>query len=140
MQKLSIKAAETTECDVISCLLQDSIFHFSSLTLHDDQKCLRLMANRFCWELLEKEPHYYRVHSGLYIYNIENIIINDNFKRMKEDKYLSLLAMHAAENEITMLFSGDKTAVVKTNKICVYLKDLHDQYATPVIPVHEGHV
>jgi hypothetical protein len=113
------------------------------------------MANRFCWELLgEEEPekvknilpnndnerkgrHYFRVHSGLYIHDVENISINDNFKKMKQERYINLLTMHASENEINMVFSGHKTACIKIKSLCVYLKDLHAKYPTRVLPQHE---
>ena len=142
-KKLFLKASDVESCDIISSLMQDSIFHVSALSFHDDRKCLRLMINRFCWELVKDDPEnehqkqrYFRVHSGLYIHNIENIIINDNFKDIKGEKYVSLLSMHASNEEINMLFSGHKTACIKVKDICVYLKDLHDKYPTPSLPAH----
>ncbi len=102
------------------------------------------MINRFCCELIKdnletgsQRKHYFRVHSGLYIHNIQNITINDNFKKIKGEKHINLLAMHASEKEINLLFSGHKTACIKTEDICVYLKDLHNKYPTPALPEHK---
>lgn len=140
---LFLKASDVESCDVISSLLQDSIIHISSLSFHEDRKCLRLMVNRFCWELLDeskkrKDHHYFRVHSGLYIHNIKNISISDNFKKILHDRYLNLLAMHYADDEISILFSGHKNAYIKIDDVCIYLKDLHEKYPTPSMPNHEN--
>jgi hypothetical protein len=143
-KRVFLKATDIENCDIISSLLQDSIFHVSALSFHENRKCLRLVINRFCWELIKdnletgaKRKHYFRVHSGLYIHNIQSITINDNFKKIKEEKYINLLAMHASEKEINLLFSGHKTACIKIEDICVYLKDLHDKYPTPALPEHK---
>lgn len=142
--RVFIKATDIENSDIISSLLQDSIFHISAFSFHEHKKCLRLMINRFCWELTKndseseyKKKHYFRVHSGLYIHNIQSITINDKFKDLKGEKYVSLLAMHSSQDEINLLFSGHKVACIKVKDICVYLKDLHDVYPTPTMPEHE---
>ena len=165
IKKLFLKANDEASCDVISSLLQDSIFHITSHSFHEDKKCLRLMLNRFCWELLSAEDHdnyendnnnahiiiqnihnqieknpykkcYFRVHSGLYIHNVQSVSINDNFKDILKERYLNLLAMHATGNEISILFSGHKNVCVKVDQLNVYLKDLHDRYPTPTRSIH----
>lgn len=155
--KLFLKADDEASCNVISSLLQDSIFHITSHSFHEDKRCLRLMLNRFCWELLSAEDHenygndddcnrstnnadkkcYFRVHSGLYIHNVQSVSINDNFKDIVKERYLNLLAMHAAGGEISILFSGHKNVCVKVDQLNVYLKDLHDRYPTPTRSVHD---
>ena len=137
-EKLLIKAETIEECDVISALVQDSIFHMTYHSFHEDKKCLRLMINRFCWELekdFEQHQCYFRVHSGLYIHGVESITVNGNFKR--SNGYLNLLAMHASEHEINLLFSEHKHICVNISELRVYLKDLHDVYPTLVKPCHE---
>ena len=150
-QKFFLKAHNEEGCDVISSLLQDSIFHISSHSFHDDKKCLRLMLNRFCWELLSEEDHrnaekgvpdrpgrqYYRVHSGLYIHDVQSVTVNDNFKDIAQERYLNLLTMHAAGNEINLQFSGHKNVCLKVNSLNIYLNDLHDRYPSPVRSLHE---
>lgn len=137
-EKLLIKAETIEECDLISALVQDSLFHMSYHSFHEDRKCLRLMINRFCWELeKDNEQHqcYFRVHSGLYIHGVESIIVNDSFKH--STGYLNLLAMHASEHEINLIFSDHKHVCINISKILVYLKDLHDVYPTMAKPCHE---
>ncbi|MDR0968686.1 MAG: DUF2948 family protein [Holosporaceae bacterium] len=132
-----IKAEDLAGCDLISSLIQDSIFHLSFHSFHKEQKRFRLMLNRFCWESVkdfEKEGCYYRVHSGLYIHNVDSIIANDD---VKKDRYLNLLTFHASEKEINMVFSDNKHICIKINGVLVYLKDLHDRYPTTSLPTHE---
>jgi hypothetical protein len=142
-EKLYIKAQNYENCDIISSLLQDSIFHIHSPSFHENNGCLRLLLNRFCWELTEEstlensnDETFFRVHSGLYIDNVNSIVINDNFKKIKQDKYLNLLTMHVSSSEINILFSEHRSMCIKINGICVYLKDLHDRYPTSIQPKH----
>jgi hypothetical protein len=118
------------------------------------------MLNRFCWETIPiasdnftkktrgyestyltkkgKDEHFiFRVHSGLYIHNITDIVVNDNFKKTKKAEYMNLLAMHVVNDEINLLFSDNKNVYIKTGGVCVHLKDLHDRYPSPSIPKHE---
>ncbi|MDR2067883.1 MAG: DUF2948 family protein [Holosporaceae bacterium] len=139
---MAIKADSIDGCDLISSLLQDSIFHISHHSFNENKKCLRLMLNRFCWESIgdfAETQCYFRVHSGLYIQNIDSISVNDNF-RNGDDAYLSLLTLHASEKEINLIFSDHKHVCININGLLIHLKDLHDKYPTPSCPVHLPHV
>lgn len=80
---------------------------------------------------------YFRVHSGLYIHNVDKVVINDNFKKAKKERYLNLLALHACNNEINLLFAGHKNMCLKISKIDVHLKDLNQKYQTAICPQRE---
>ncbi|MDR0678525.1 MAG: DUF2948 family protein [Holosporaceae bacterium] len=137
-EKLLIKAVNFEECDIISSLVQDSILHISFHSFHEDQKCLRLMLNRFCWEFtnsFDEKKCYYRVHSGLYIHNVNSIMVNNN---IREHSYLNMLTLHSSKNEINLVFSGNKHMRVNIGNILVYLKDLHEKHPTLSLPVHGG--
>ncbi|MDR1983108.1 MAG: DUF2948 family protein [Holosporaceae bacterium] len=136
-ENLLIKAISLEECDTISSLVQDSILHISFHSFHEEKKCLRLMLNRFCWESVDcfdKEKCYYRVHSGLYIHNINSIMVNNN---IREHKYLNMLTFHSSKNEINLIFSGNKHMCINVSDTLIYLKDLHEKHPTPTLPVHE---
>ena len=137
-EKLYMKAQTTADCDVISTLLQDAIFHTSSYSYHEDTKCLRLMLNRFCWELMDYPltSTFYRVHSGIFIYDAESVICDGRFKK-NETTFYNLLAFHVSDKEINMCFSDNHHICVKIGKINVYMKDLHDKYPTEICPVHK---
>lgn len=136
---LSLKATSVEECDVMSTLLQDSIFHFQYHDFDEQAGGFHLMLNRFCWED-DKEPDnssYYRVHSGLYIHNVISVKVNKSFRNNRH-KYLSLLTMHASPREINLLFADNKHICIEVNDILVYLKDLHEKYPTLAKPIHES--
>lgn len=139
MEKINLKARSEEDCDVISALLQDSIFKVSGCHYLADQKCFRIIFNRFCWEhshKFDEEQCYHRVHSGLYIHNVKTVHVNDNFQK-KPHHYYNLLAMHANKNEINLIFSDHRHIYIKVDGILVYLKDLHDKYPTLSKPKHE---
>jgi hypothetical protein len=138
MQKnLLIKAEDFEGGDLISSLVQDSVFHISLHSFREENKIFSLMLNRFCWESVsdfEEEKCYYRVHSGLYIHNVESVSAGID---VNGDQYLNLLAFHLSEKEINLIFSENKHICVKINGVLVYLKDLHDRYPTLSLPKHD---
>jgi hypothetical protein len=137
-ERVLIKAEDFEGGDLISSLVQDSIFHISFNAFDREKKIFNLMLNRFCWESVadfEKDECYYRVHSGLYIHYAESVILGPG---VKEDQYLNLLTFHLSENEINMVFSKNKHVCIKINGILIYLKDLHDRYPTLSLPEHEA--
>jgi hypothetical protein len=133
--RLLVKANNVDDCDVLSSLLQDSIFHISTPSFHEKKGCLRLLLNRFCWETKEEDV-FFRVHSGLYIHHVTAVTVNDNFKKIRQEQYLDLLAMHISSEEVNILFSGDKIMCAKISDTCIHLKDLSDRYPTMVCPGH----
>ncbi len=138
MERLYIKAINEQDCEVISALLQDSIFKISACDFDEKNRCLCLLLNRFCWEHSHKfneEQCYHRVHSGLYIHNVINMKVNKNF-RNQDYAYMNLLAVYASSKEINLLFSGHKHLYIEVDDILIYLKDLHEKYPTLSIPIH----
>jgi len=139
MSHLKLKATTIEECDIISSLFQDSIFHVQCHSFDNDKGCFHLLLNRFCWEDLsnyEQDKCYYRANSGLYIHNVTDVKVNKSFKNNRHN-YLTLLAIHASENEINIMFSDNKHVCISVNGILVYLQDLHEKYPTLTRPQHE---
>ena len=137
-EKLRMKAVTIEDCDVVSMLLQDSIFHPSSYSYYNDTHCLRLMLNRFCWELLHdtSTTTFYRVYSEVFIYNVTSVICDSKFKKVPTTFY-NLLTFHASEKEITICFSDNHYMCVTVDSLKIYLKDLHEKYPTTVCPSHK---
>lgn len=136
MDSLSLKATTIEECDVISALCQDSIFHFQHHDFDENNGCLTLILNRFCWEDVdefEKEDCYFRVLSALCIHNIESIKVNKAFQNNRH-AYLNLLAIHASPQEINLLFSDNKHICVFNSEKLVQLVDLSDKHPTLSFP------
>ncbi len=139
MEKVNLKAQSEEDCDIISALIQDSISKVSGCSYLKDQRCFRVILNRFCWEhshKFEEEQCYHRVHSGLYIHNIKTIHVNDNFRK-KPHHYYNLLTMHANKDEINLIFSDHRHVYIKVDGILVYLKDLHEHFPTLNKPYHD---
>ena len=137
-KKLLLKAENFDECDIISSLLQDSIFHISFHFFNKEKNRFHLMLNRFCWEYVDSfdvNGSCYRVHTGLYVHYVDSIFTNG---AMTDGQYLSLLTCHTSKNEINLIFSENKQICICVSKILIYLKDLHDRYPTLSIPNHNN--
>ena len=138
-ERMRLKATTLEECDVISSLFQDAILHVQCHSFDSHAGCFHLMLNRFCWEdydNYESNQCYYRVNSGLYIHNVVDIRVNKSF-RENHHNYLTLLAIHASDHEVNLMFSDNKHICVSINGILIYLQDLHEKYPTLVAPKHE---
>lgn len=144
--KLFLKGTNESECDIISSMLQDSIFHFTFHAFDQSKRCMRIMFNRFCWENseikqekpCEDEHSLFRVHSCLYIYNVSNITYSLNaLDTQQHGHFMNLLSMHAADKEISLLFSDHRHIYINVDEILVYLKDLHMKHPTIIKPSHD---
>ncbi|MDR3155706.1 MAG: DUF2948 family protein [Holosporaceae bacterium] len=138
--KFLIKASSIGELEIISALLQDSIFHKTAHSFHEDGRCLRVLMNRFCWE---KEPCidddqqiFFRVNCGLYIYHVKAIGMSKNFKEITDHNFLNLLVVRGNEHSVILNFSDHNTLKIDVDRIQIYIKDLHDTYPTLSCPVH----
>ncbi len=137
-EALRLKAETNEQVDVISTLLQDAIFNIDMCSLHDEDSCLRMLFNRFCWELIDENTLvYYRVYSCLYIHAVTGIKANINISQHDKHEFLNLLGMHStAENELMFIFSGGKHLKVSVERISVYMKDINHPWITSSIPRH----
>jgi hypothetical protein len=136
--RLALKAVCSNGGLLISSLLQDSIFHLSTYSFHQSQGRLRLLLNRFCWESADDgNKKFFRVHSGLYVYNVKSVAVSENL-RNKRGNYLNLLAVQVpSADRIELTFSEHASILLDVNCICIYLRDLHDKHPTPSCPAHE---
>ena len=107
-ERLKLKATSDSDMDILSTMLQDSIYKFNMCSYHEDyQKCFRMIFNRFCWENDDKEQT--RAHIGLYIHNVENIFVNKEILNDSKIQYLNLLMCYCTdENNIYFVFSESK--------------------------------
>lgn len=137
-EELFLKAVTYEEIDIISSLLQDSIFSIDAHAFSQENRCFFMLINRFCWETQNTESieKYERTHSGLYIHNVNKIIGNMEIKKHKKEHFLNILAIYATGNEVNIIFSENKHIIIETEKICVYLKDIEKRWSTKTAPAH----
>ena len=139
-EHLKLKATNHEQVDVISALLQDAIFHINMCSFDEDnEKCLRLLFNRFCWECEDEDTLvHYRVHTVIYIHHVEAIYANKQIKEHSRGDFLSLLGMHSTnENEIILLFSGNRQVKIEVSEILLYMQDINNPWPTYTTPHHE---
>ena len=143
VENLKLKATDHEQIDVISALLQDSIFHINMCSFDEDnEKCLSLLFNRFCWECENGENLvHYRVHSAVYIHRVKAIYANKHIKSHTRSDFLNLLGIHSTnDNEIVLLFSGKGQIKVEVEELLVYMQDINNPWPTYTTPRHELHV
>lgn len=139
-EQLKLKATNKADIDVLSAMLQDSIYKFNMCSYHDEhQKCFRMIFNRFCWENADREQS--RTHIGLYIHNVESIFVNHEISNNSKIQYLNLLMCYCTdENDIYFIFSENKKIRIHVGEILVYAKDLHTPWPTHNIPSHKANL
>ena len=130
-----IKITNAEDFNVLSLILQDSIYSLSMGSFHADKKnCLRMIFNRFCWE---NSSLYTRVHTAIYIHDVKNIYVNDSINDDNKHQMLNLLTSYVTgENEIIFVFSENKKIKIEVSELLVYVKDLHEPWPINVMPLH----
>ena len=138
-QKLKLKFLDKNEIKIFSTLCQDGIFSVDEIIYNKSDKVLVATFSRFCWEFIEKkikDKTFYRVVSGIRICNVNNInYINKD--KIGSSKFINLLSVDNAENEIILNFSSDITIKLLVEKIEIYLDDLDMPWPTGKKPMHK---
>lgn len=139
-EPLKLKATTHDQVDILSTLLQDSIFHMSMCSLHiDEDGSIKLLFNRFCWECYDEDDlGHYRTHSIVHIYNAKTIHMNNKDDHHDDHEYMNLLGMHTTkDNHIVLLFSGNKQIKIGITDILVLLEDVDKPWITYYAPRHD---
>lgn len=142
-EPLKLKATNHEQVDVMSALLQDAIFHINMCSFDEnEEKCLRLLFNRFCWECEDEDNLvHYRIHTAIYIHNVKAVYANNHIKEHKRKHFLNLLGIHSTnDNEIILLFSDNKQVKVEVDKILIYMQDINNPWITYTTPRHELYI
>ena len=138
-RKLKLKFLDKDDIKIFSTLCQDGIFSIDEIIYNKSDKILIATFSRFCWEFVEKEikdETFYRVVSGIRIYNV-NKITYTNKDKINSSKFINLLSVHYDKNEITLNFSLDVTIKLFIEKIEIYLDDLDMPWPTGKKPMHQ---
>ena len=138
-QKLKLKFLEKDEIKIFSTLCQDGIFSVDEIIYNKSDKVLIATFSRFCWEFVEKkikDKTFYRVVSGIRICSV-NKINYVNKDKIGSSKFINLLSVNNAGNEIMLNFSSDITIKLLVEKIEIYLDDLDMPWPTGKKPMHK---
>jgi len=138
-KKLKLKFLDKDEINIFSTLCQDGIFSIEEIIFNQSDKILLATFSRFCWEIVEKKnknDSFYRVVSGIRIYNVNkiNYVNKDN---IDTSKFINLLSVDYNENEIKLNFSSDLTIKLFVEKIEIFLDDLDMPWPTGKKPIHK---
>ena len=138
-KKLKLKFLDKDEINIFSTLCQDGIFSIEEIIFNQSDKILLATFSRFCWEIVEKKnknDSFYRVVSGIRIYNVNkiNYVNKDN---IDTSKFINLLSVDYNENEIKLNFSSDLTIKLFVEKIEIFLDDLDMPWPTGKKPMHK---
>ena len=138
-KKLKLKFLDKDEIKIFSTLCQDGIFSFDEFIYNKSDKVLIATFSRFCWESVEKnikEKTFYRVVSGIRIFNV-NKITYTNKDKINSSKFINLLSVDYDKNKITLNIYLDITIKLFIEKIEIYLDDLDMPWPTGKKPMHK---
>ena len=139
-----LKATDFESLDVISTLMYNAIFYSTSFHFHDN--VFQLFANRFMWEEAVKHisgeandeldeavsddehtliafdkksyhKHFRRTHAVLTFYNVESV---DLFGIDRSSAPMTILAIHASDNEIHIVIANKKHIRLRCSDIRVH--------------------
>ena len=103
---LKIRFLQFKDILIFSALCQDSIFSKDEFYFDRSNKMFIATFSRFCWEYNSSEfenSTFYRVVSGFRILNVKDIIY-ENFEKIKNSEFLSLLSVYYKKNDNFTIF------------------------------------
>jgi hypothetical protein len=134
---LHLKTSSKEEVSLLSTLLQDAILSVTALHYHPKTHVFFFLANRFCWEAVEKcgNGPYYRVHCAVRIENVISVH-KQGFTQHGLVRTLSLLSIQAEEKELLFTFAGGYALRVNIGEVCMSLHDMSTPWTTANKPQH----
>ena len=144
---LNIGAFDTSDLEIVSSLIQDSILPTSEIKWLANSYKLALLINRFRWEdkrlAISQRRNLERVQSLLMISNIRAISSN-GFSPKQKDKILSILSIsfdgiEGGAGNILIVLSGNGGIRVEVDALKINLRDVTMPYSAPsgLSPEHE---
>ena len=144
---LNIGAFDQRDLEVVSSLIQDSIFPTSELKWLTKVNKLALLANRFRWEdkslaqLRDRKAE--RVQSLLMISHVKSVS-SSGFSPKQKDKILSILSISfdgedGGSGRILIILSGNAGIRVEVDALEIHLRDVTMPYFAPsgTAPKHD---
>lgn len=146
-EPLRLVAQDADDLNVISTLVQDSVFPVTELKFDAKRHRFAILLNRFRWEdRVEAERlgrAYERVRSVLVVEDVRKVQ-SLGFDRAEKDLVLSLLSMSFVPGEdgtgrLTLVLAGDGAIALDVEALEVRLDDVTRPYRAPSgrAPRHE---
>ena len=144
---LNIGAFDQRDLEVVSSLIQDSIFPTSEIKWLSSVGKLALLVNRFRWEdtsLVQlRDSKAERVQSLLIISHVKSIS-SRGFSPKQKDKILSILSTSfdgedGGSGSILIVLSGNESILVEVDALEIHLRDVTMPYIAPsgTTPKHD---
>ena len=136
---LNIGAFDQRDLEVVSSLIQDSIFPISEIKWLKTANKLALLINRFRWEdkslarLRDRKAE--RVQSVLMISHVKSVS-SSGFSPKQKDKILSILSTSfdgedGGSGSILIVLSGNGGIRIEVDALEIYLRDVTMPYIAP---------
>ncbi len=144
---LNIGAFDKRDLEVVSSLIQDSIFPTSEIKWFSNANKLALLINRFRWEDKKsaqlQDRRVERVQSLLMINHVKNIS-SSGFSPKQKDKILSILSVsfngdEGGSGSVLIVVSGNGGIRVEVDALEINLRDVTTPYIAPsgLVPEHK---
>ena len=143
---LNIGAFDKRDLEVLSSLIQDSIFPTSEIKWLSNSDKLAILINRFRWDdtKLSQGKSLERVQSLLMINHVKNIS-SSGFSPKQKDRILSILSIsfdgvEGGSGSVLIVVSGNGGIRVKVDALEINLRDVTMPYLAPsgLVPEHKS--
>lgn len=136
---LRLRAFDVEDLQVISSMIQDSVFPITEMTWKRRERRFAILLNRFRWEdagaAAQRGRPYERVQSVLTIEDVLHVA-TQGIDRSEADTVLSLLSAVFTAGEdgtgrVTLTLAGDGAVAVDVEALEVTLADVTRPYLAP---------
>ena len=134
-EPLRLRALDPQDLDVLSALVQDSVFVASDMTWDRTRRRFAILLNRFRWEDRGRRHAPERVRSILAIEDAM-AVRSQGIDRSETDTILSVLRLEWVEGddgagELVITLAGDGAVSVRVEALEVVLRDVTKPYVAP---------
>ena len=135
---LKLRAEDAEDISVIAACLQDALVPVGDMSFLTAEKCFVLVANRFRWEALPREPSagvYERIRCGICFERV-NAVRRRGIPRKDPGKLLEILTITVEDGALNLVFAGDAVIRLEIDHVRCVLEDFGEPWPTHWRPQH----
>ncbi|MEE8623294.1 MAG: DUF2948 family protein [Alphaproteobacteria bacterium] len=135
---LKLRAEDAEDISVIAACLQDALIPVGDLSFLSEEQCFVLVANRFRWEALHREPSasvYERIRCGICFERVK-AVRRRGIPRKDPGKLLEILTITVEDAALDLVFAGDAVIRLEIDGVHCVLEDFGEPWPTRWRPQH----
>ena len=138
IEPLKLRAQDDEDIKILAACLQDALVPIAEIDFMPDEGRFVLVANRFRWEALHREPSasvYERIRCGICFERVK-AVSRRSIPRKDPGKLLEILTITVEDAALDLVFAGDAMIRLEIDGVHCVLEDFGEPWPTRWRPQH----